>query len=201
VSDRPRVAVLALGASNHANICSGLVRAGGDPFAATTARDFDRCDAVVIPGVANVAFVIDALDAAGLRAPLLAAIDRGLPALGVCAGFQLCFERCEEAPQRSALGIFSGSVRELRAPKLPHMGWNRVEARVAGFPSGWAYFAHSFAAPDDSPDAIAVTEHGETFACAARRGNLLGVQFHPERSGAFGAAILAGFVREAGVRC
>jgi imidazole glycerol-phosphate synthase subunit HisH len=201
MTGRPRIAVVALGASNHATMCNALTRAGAQPVACRSADELDGADAVVIPGVANVAFLIDSIDANALRAPLLDAISRGLPALGVCAGFQVCFEACDEAPNRTTLGLFSGRVRAMDAPKLPHMGWNRVESTVPAFTSGWAYFAHSFAAPPGGAATIAVTRHGAVFASASRRDNVLGLQFHPERSGAFGAAILRAFVEDAGRRC
>jgi imidazole glycerol phosphate synthase glutamine amidotransferase subunit len=193
----PRIAVLSLGCSNAANIGTGLRRAGGDPFPMRTPGDLSRARALVIPGVANVAYLIEALDAAKLREPLTKAMRDGMPALGICAGFQLCFEGSDEAPGDSGLGIFTGRVRAMRARKIPHAGWNRVSSLVPDFESGWASFAHSFAVPADAAESIAVTQHDEWFASAGRRGNVLGVQFHPERSGAFGAALLAGFVRRA----
>jgi imidazole glycerol-phosphate synthase subunit HisH len=198
---RPPIAVLALGASNHANVCAGLRRAGADPFAFAAASDLDIARAVVIPGVANVSFLIDALDAAGLREPLLDAFERGLPALGICAGFQLLFDTSDEAPHRRLLGVFEGPVLAMHARTIPHMGWNWVEPIVPGRGGGWAYFAHSFAAPATAPDTVAVTEHAGSFASVARKRNVLGVQFHPERSGAFGSSILDAFVRTAVSRC
>jgi glutamine amidotransferase len=197
----PRIAVLSLGASNHANVATGLGLAGAEPFALREAKELDEADALVIPGVANVGYLIEALDAAGLREPLVAAIERGMPTLGICAGFQLLFARSSEAPQRRGLGVFAGSVRALRAKKLPHVGWNRVDSLAPDFAGGWAYFAHSFAVPPDVRETIAVTHHDEPFASAARERNVLGVQFHPERSGAYGAALLGAFVRGAMVRC
>lgn len=190
-----RIGVLTLGASNAANVGTGLLRAGGDPFAVRSARDFESADALVIPGVANVDFLIEALDAAALRNALMAATAAGTPTLGICAGFQLCFESTEEAPLRHGLGIFRGRVRSLSARKRPHMGWNWVASSAPEMPSGWAYFAHSFAPPAAVRDAIAITDHSDPFASAARNANVLGVQFHPERSGAYGASLLESFVR------
>ena len=190
-----KIAVLTLGASNHANICSGLARAGGSPYALRAPRDLYRAGAVVIPGVANVAFLVDALDAAGLRGALLRAMQSGMPALGVCAGFQLCFDASEEAPQRRLLGLFAGHVRALRAPKLPHMGWNRLQIKknsllLDGISSGTCfYFAHSFAAPSGS---YTIAEC-EGFSAAIARDNFYGVQFHPEKSAEAGLRLLKNF--------
>jgi glutamine amidotransferase len=195
----PRIGIITLGAANAANIATGLRRAGGEPFPVRGADDFKNAHALVIPGVANVEFLIEALDAAALRDPLAAAIRGGTPTLGICAGFQLCFESSDEATQQRGLGTFRGRVRSMRARKLPHTGWNWVASRVREFPSGWAYFAHSFAAPADVPNAIAVTNHGTPFASAARNANLYGVQFHPERSGKYGASFLESFVGGVGV--
>jgi imidazole glycerol-phosphate synthase subunit HisH len=86
-------------------------------------------------------------------------------------------------------------VTTMRSRKLPHLGWNWVASFVPELRSGWAYFAHSFAAPAGARDTIAVTDHETSFASAARYANLVGVQFHPERSGAYGAALLETFVR------
>lgn len=194
----PRIGIVTLGASNAANIASGLRRAGGDPFPIRTARDIESARALVIPGVANVDFLIEALDAAELRHTLLGAVRSGVPAFGICAGFQLCFEGSDEAPRRRGLGVFRGRVLSLLAQKRPHMGWNWVASNIGGFPSGWAYFAHSFAAPAGVRDAIAVTAHETLFASAARNHNVIGVQFHPERSGAYGASLLEAFVRGVG---
>jgi imidazole glycerol-phosphate synthase subunit HisH len=201
VKHRPRIAVVALGASNHATICNALARAGAEPLACRDASGFAHANGIVIPGVANVAYLIDAIDSASLRAPLMDAIGRGIPTLGVCAGFQVCFDGSDEAANRQTLGIFPGRVRALDAPKLPHMGWNLVESIVSGFAGGWAYFAHSFAAPPGGAETVAVTRHGAPFASASRRDNVLGLQFHPERSGAFGAAILRAFIQDAERAC
>jgi glutamine amidotransferase len=90
-------------------------------------------------------------------------------------------------------------VRRLRTPCVPHMGWNLVEPR-GDLARGWAYFANAFAPDAWVPDAIATTQDGDdTFASAAMRGNVLGLQFHPERSGAYGAALIASFVQSTAI--
>ena len=122
------------------------------------------------------------------------------PLLGICAGFQLLFERSDEAPEIAGLGIFTGNVRRVRTPRIPHMGWNRVTATSGRRPEGWAYFAHSYAPDSDLPDIVATTIDGsDVFGSMAERGSAIGAQFHPERSGAFGAELLARFVAGATV--
>jgi imidazole glycerol-phosphate synthase subunit HisH len=192
---RSHVGILTLGAANVRSLEGALQRAGTRAFAVTDAQGLALCDALVLPGVSNVGFVIEEMDRRRLRTPLLDALASGTPALGICAGYQLLFETTDEAPLMRGLGVFSGGVRRLQAPKLPHMGWNRVESRDPEFDSGWAYFAHTFVAPCGVETIAETALDGERFASASRRANVTGVQFHPERSGAYGAGILARFVR------
>jgi glutamine amidotransferase len=194
------VGIVTLGAANRRSIDSALTRAGAatrfidDPFAV------GACDALVLPGVANFGYVAEELDRTGMRAALIEAITFGIPLLGICVGFQLLFESSDEAPGARGLGIFEGAVRRLCTPRVPHMGWNRVDPQNGAIEAGWAYFANAYAPGADVRDAIAITRDGEDcFTSAAARGNVLGMQFHPERSSAYGARLLAAFVRSAEV--
>lgn len=198
---KPAIGIVALGACNRRSIESALQRAGGVVRTVNAPESISTCDALVIPGVANFGYVAAELQRSGLRAALLDAYAAGMPMLGICVGFQLLFERSEEAPEAAGLGIFSGTVRQLQTPRVPHMGWNRVEPLPSGtLSAGWAYFANAFAPGIDAPDAIAFTRDGdEAFTSAASRGSATGVQFHPERSGDYGAALLENFVRSASV--
>ena len=120
------------------------------------------------------------------------------PALGICLGMQLLFERSEEA-DTACLGIIAGGVRRLQAEPgrpVPHMGWSKVVVRdpALGISTGdYLYFAHSFAC-NDGPDAVATTDYGGELAAVVRRKNWLGAQFHPERSGEAGARFLKSFL-------
>jgi glutamine amidotransferase len=189
------VGILALGAANSRSIIHALHRAGADTVLLEQPEQLPAVCALVLPGVANLGYMIEALDRGNWRAPILEAIDVGLPTLGICAGFQLLCTRSEEAPGLRGLGVFSGIVTKLVAEKIPHMGWSRVDATSSVFESGWAYFAHSYAPSADLRETLAVTQCGGPFACAAGSGNVIGVQFHPERSGEFGARLLQRFVR------
>jgi glutamine amidotransferase len=156
-------------------------------------------DAIVLPGVGN--FGAAAARLAPARDSLRAALEDGTPCLGICLGMQLLFDASEEAGGRG-IGAIPGHVRRLLAARVPHMGWNGVEA--AGDPlfedTGdlVAYYANSFVCEPEDPDTvIAWTEYdGERWPAAVRRGRTLGVQFHPEKSGAPGLRLLRNFLAE-----
>lgn len=193
-----RIGIAQLGACNRRSIAAAIERAGGSVCWIDSAKEIAACDALVLPGVANAGYVIAELERRDLRSAIRGACESGLPVLGICAGFQLLYEYSEESPQAEGLGIFIGGVRRLKTPRVPHMGWNFVNSlERAALPSGWAYFAHAFA-PELSTETIAMTRDGDdVFAAAAQRGNVLGMQFHPERSGAYGAALIERFVKTA----
>jgi imidazole glycerol phosphate synthase glutamine amidotransferase subunit len=146
---------------------------------------------------------MDRLRDSGFVDPIVAWIAADKPFLGVCLGLQLLFETSDEDGAQT-FGVLPGRTRRLEsAPTLPHIGWNQVERRrdhplFEGITNGADfYFVHSYAgAPADTSDEVvlAETEHGARFVSAVARGNLLGVQFHPERSGEDGLRLLANFV-------
>jgi len=192
---RSQIGLLVLGACNKRSVTAALERADARTLDILQREDLERVDAVIFPGVANVGYVARALDHGGLRTPLGDAIRGGLPLLGICAGFQMLFEHSDEDRDVTGLGVFRGNVEALRGPKRLHMGWNRVAPLTANMPEGWAYFAHGFAAPANADGVIATTRFGSsTFASVSRGGSVTGVQFHPERSGAYGQAFLQQFV-------
>lgn len=196
----PTVGIVVLGAANRRSIDAALQRAGATTRFIEEPRAISTCDALVLPGVANFGFIAGELDRSGVRSALLEAVGFGIPLLGICVGYQLLFEGSEEAPKAKGLGIFAGLVRRLRTPRVPHMGWNRVEPTTATLAAGWAYFANAYAPDAQARDAIATTQDGEDrFASAAACRNVQGVQFHPERSGSYGAQILAAFVQSTAV--
>lgn len=193
-----RIGIAQLGACNRRSIAAALERAGASVCWIESAQEIAGCDGLVLPGVANAGYVIAEVERRGLRDALYEACTSGMPVLGICAGFQLLYEYSEEAPQAAGLGIFVGGVRKLQTPRVPHMGWNFASSLdETAFASGWAYFAHTYA-PELSTQTIAITRDGEdAFASAARCGNVTGVQFHPERSAAYGTALLERFVKTA----
>ena len=202
MSGGPRVAVVDYGAGNLVSIEQALAQVGAAPVRATKAGDLDGADLLVVPGVGAAAPAMERLEAAGLVEPIRRWIDADRPFLGICLGLQLLFDGSDE-DDAVTLGVLPGRTQRLEdAPTLPHIGWNQVERRrdhpaFAGVrDAADFYFVHSYAgAPEGADGAVlATTTHGRPFVSAVARGNLLGVQFHPERSGPDGLRLLANVV-------
>jgi imidazole glycerol phosphate synthase glutamine amidotransferase subunit len=203
-SDAPRVVVVDYGAGNLVSIEQALSAAGASVSRALTGDEIDDPDLLVVPGVGAAAPAMDRLREGGFLAPIRAWIDADRPFLGICLGLQLLYEASDEDGAET-LGILPGrTVRLEGAPTLPHIGWNQVVRRrahpaFAGIADGADfYFVHSYVAKPEGSSAdeliLADTEHGSRFASAVARGRLLGVQFHPERSGSNGLRLIANMV-------
>ncbi len=199
--DDPFIAVLDYGIGNLRSAEKALTALGAP---ARLESDPDRADAaaaVVLPGVGAFGPCALALERSGLAEVARRALGDGRPFLGICVGFQLLFEGSDESPGVEGLGALAGTVRRLPdGVKHPQMQWNRLErvgepsrllAGLAGSP--WVYFVHSFAPPVD-PSTVAVCDYGGKVCAASERGAVWGTQFHPEKSGREGLAILANFV-------
>jgi glutamine amidotransferase len=204
---RPRVAVVDYGAGNLVSIEQALTMVGADVRIARGPEGLGGADALVVPGVGAAAPAMRRLTRAGLVDPILRWLAGDRPFLGICLGLQLLFETSDEDGARM-LGAVPGRVERLRdAPTLPHIGWNQVDLRCPhpvfdGVASGSdLYFVHSYAGvPEGAMASDAVlgeTTHGRTFVSALGRGRMLGVQFHPERSGTDGLRLLSNFVAAA----
>ena len=202
MSERPRFAVVDYGAGNLVSIEHGLTTAGADVRFVLGPEDLAGADALVVPGVGAAAPAMERLRVQRLVEPIKAWIAADRPFLGICLGLQLLFEGSDE-DGAVTLGVLPGRSRRLRdAPTLPHIGWNQV-ARTYPHPvfdgiddGADFYFVHSYAGdlPDGHCDIVAQTTHGARFVSAVSRGNLVGVQFHPERSGADGLRLLSNVV-------
>ena len=199
---RVPVTVVDYGAGNLVSIEQALTAAGAVVRRAERASGIGEPALLVVPGVGASAPAMARLRAGGFEPAILEWVAADRPFLGICLGLQLLFETSDEDEART-LGVLRGhTVRLQDAPTLPHIGWNQVELRrhhraFAGIADGADfYFVHSYAgAPDDDDVVLAETEHGGRFTAAVARGRLLGVQFHPERSGADGLRLIANVVR------
>lgn len=196
-----RVTLVDSGTGNLFSLREAFRRAGTSVHITRSPDGVRSAQCLVLPGVASFPAIVRGIES--VTRPILEAVDRGVPLLGVCAGMQILFESSEEGPGEG-LGLLSGRVDALRADIVPNMGWSRFQATsdpwFDGIPQdSMVYFAHSYAAPADAEAVVATSDHGSPFAAAVRKRRIFGVQFHPEKSGRIGAAILRNFLREAGV--
>jgi imidazole glycerol-phosphate synthase subunit HisH len=157
-----------------------------------------------VPGVGAFPEAMRRLSEAGLDDVIRERASHGTPLLGICLGMQLLFEASAEHEGAAGLGLLPGEVTALEAPKLPHIGWNRVALeRPSGLTAGLGeaaafYHVHSFVCrPREDGDVVGRGEYGERFASIVERANVAGVQFHPEKSSRDGLALLANFVAAA----
>lgn len=206
------IALIDYGAGNLTSVRKALAAIEADVFVPAAPRDVADASGVIVPGVGHFG-ATRALDD-GWRMAILDRLGEGRPLLGICLGMQWLFEGSEEAPDLPGLGLISGSCYRLGKPqpaarqaaatpetvKIPHVGWNALDIQreasiMDGVPAGsQVYFTHSYAAPVTGETA-ALTVHGEPFASVVQRGQVAGVQFHPEKSGDVGLRILRNFVQ------
>ena len=202
-----RVALLDYGVGNVGSVRRAFERLGAEVVATSDPALVAGASRVVLPGVGAFAPARARLASSGLDEALRAAVGRGARLLGLCLGFQLLFEASEEFGTTEGLGLLPGRVAPFPpGARVPHVGWNRLETDgaaegplLAGLPRGsWVYFVHSFRPEGADPaDVAAFCDHGGRFVAAARRGNVWGCQFHPEKSSGIGRRILANFLAEA----
>jgi glutamine amidotransferase len=190
-----RVAIADYGAGNLRSVVSALTRAGARSTVTTDPGAVEDAELAVIAGVGHVESAARGLVRNGLDDAVRARVGAGRPTFGICVGMQLLFEESDEGGR--GLSLLAGPVRRLRARRVPHMGWNTLDVHdgdglLAGLARTDVYFAHSYAAEPADQDVIAATvDHDGDVVAAVACGPLAGVQFHPERSGAAGARLLA----------
>ena len=191
------IAIVDYRAGNIASVKKALDRLGSESVITADPGVIAQAERIVLPGVGHFA-ATKALDP--LRLTITRVIREGKPFLGICVGLQWMFAGSTEAPGASGFGLFPGEVSKFPPDvKSPHVGWNQISVRngsrlLAGIPSeAFVYFTHSYRAPVGE-GTVAECEYGGAFAAAVERGNVFGVQFHPEKSGDTGLAILRNFL-------
>ena len=199
-----QIALIDYGAGNLHSVHNALVKAGADHAAITADPDLvSRADRIVLPGVGAFRACRDALVAIPGMVDALrdAVLVRGVPFMGICVGMQLMADAGEEFGRHDGLGWVPGTVRLIQpsdpALKVPHMGWNDVVPADDAplLVPGEAYFLHSYHFDAADPaHVIATTDHGGPLVAAIGRDNMLGVQFHPEKSQSYGLSLLSRFL-------
>jgi glutamine amidotransferase len=190
------VVVLDYGSGNLRSAQRALERVGAGVTVTADVAAAREADGLVVPGVGAFAACMDGVRAVGAGPAVAARVAAGRPVLGICVGMQILFDRgVEHGVEADGLGVLPGRVARLAAPILPHMGWNTVcapagTALFAGLDADTRfYFVHSYAV-HETDGLVTTAEHGERFVAAVERGPVSATQFHPEKSGDAGAALL-----------
>ncbi|MBD3205638.1 imidazole glycerol phosphate synthase subunit HisH [Candidatus Bathyarchaeota archaeon] len=191
-------AIIDYGAGNLFSISKALEKTGLKVETTSNPKDLEKSDTIVLPGVGNFGPAARKLDP--LKNTIIEEVTSGKLFLGSCLGMQLLFESSEESPG-DGLGLVQGEVKKFSEKvKIPHMGWNTILRKrdspiLNDIPDeSYFYFVHSyFPRPENSKDILAVTTYGKTFTSIVERGNIIGTQFHPEKSGEIGARLLENF--------
>ena len=196
------IAIVDYGAGNLMSVHNSLDFLGYENKIAASPEVIERAAGVILPGVGAFPDAMDALHASGLTDAVLEAAKEK-PFLGICLGMQMLFEESDEVRPCKGLGLLPGRIERIETSlKLPQIGWNaldilRPNAMTEGVQQGdYVYFVHSFmAVPAEEGDLAAVTDYGARVPAMVARGNLFGCQFHPEKSGKVGLAMLKNFAK------
>jgi glutamine amidotransferase len=216
MSTTPRIVVVDYGMGNVLSVCRAIERCGGTAHLTANAGEVAKADRLVLPGVGAFGDCMKALAERELVSPVLQFVATGRPFLGICVGMQILHDWGEEFGGAAGLGLIPGRVVQIptRKPdgdtrKIPHIGWTNVVPPPEAGTSRWAdsifagseppvplYFVHSFsAAPTDPSHILAIADYqGFPVTAAVHRDNITGTQFHPEKSGPAGLALLKQFM-------
>jgi glutamine amidotransferase len=196
------IAIIDYGAGNIQSVKNALDYLKVENKITDKAEDIEKADKVIFPGVGAYGDVMKALEEKGLTESVKKAISEK-PYLGICLGLQVLFEESEESPGVKGLGIFKGKVKKFKSKtlKIPQIGWNSIKiAKKDEILKGikdesYFYFVHSyFVEPEDKSIILTKTDYGEEFVSGIVKDNVIGIQFHPERSGEVGLQLLKNFV-------
>ncbi|MGI6264259.1 MAG: imidazole glycerol phosphate synthase subunit HisH [Acutalibacteraceae bacterium] len=199
------IAIVDYGVGNLFSLNSSFAAIGVNAVPTADPAVIRQADRIVLPGVGAFGDAADKLRQSGLDDLLREEAGRGKPLLGICLGMQLLLEKSYEYGEHAGLGLIPGAVRPIAdvipaGLKIPHIGWNALQWEGEGHPlfryiqkGDHVYFVHSYYAADCQPAVIATAEYGAPLTAAVARDNVMGCQFHPEKSGAVGLNILRAF--------
>lgn len=195
------IAIIDYGMGNLRSVQKAFERVGASAFITQSAQDIRSAQKVVLPGVGAMQPAMDKLKALHIIDTIQDVVSKGTPFLGICLGFQLLFEKSYEGGDVRGLGIVKGEVKRFTELKIPQIGWNQLRIQRKDCPlfkgvgkAADVYFCHSYFVDPLQKDIIAsTTEYGIEFASALWKGNLFGVQFHPEKSQKVGLQVLKNF--------
>jgi len=196
-------AIVDYGVGNLFSLLSSFGAIGEDAIVSADPATIQSADRIVLPGVGAFSDAMQKLRASGMDEVLCRAAKKGTPILGICLGMQLLFEKSYEYGEHVGLGLVEGEVKQIPVSmglKLPHMGWNALSFGEKKHPlfrylseGDHVYFVHSYAAVGCDAHTIARTEYGGAVTAAVAKKNVMGCQFHPEKSGKIGLSILKAF--------
>ena len=198
------IAIIDYGVGNLFSLCSSLKKIGADAVVTSDPDVIRKADKLILPGVGAFADAAQKLRSSGLDQVILAEAAAGKELMGICLGMQMLFEKSYEFGEHKGLGLLRGSVvpMEGKIPqelKIPHIGWNALhfckESRLLRYikEGDCVYFVHSYYAVDCDESVVATAEYGAELTAAVQKGNIMGCQFHPEKSGEVGLNILRAF--------
>ena len=198
------IAIIDYGVGNLFSLCSSLERIGAEAVVTADPAVIRKADKLILPGVGAFADAAKKLSDTGMDVLVKEQAAAGKEIMGICLGMQLLFEKSYEFGEHAGLGLLKGSVIPMEGTipaqlKIPHIGWNALhfcrESKLLRYikPGDFVYFVHSFYATDCDSSVIATAEYGKELTAAVQQGNVMGCQFHPEKSGSVGLAILRAF--------
>ncbi|MBQ7573291.1 MAG: imidazole glycerol phosphate synthase subunit HisH [Clostridia bacterium] len=197
------IAIIDYGAGNLHSVKNALDFLGADSKITADKGEILLADKVILPGVGAFGDAVSSLKETGLFDTVIEVKNRGIPLLGICLGLQLMFDKSDETPGVSGLGLFKGKIVKIpdSGLKIPHMGWNSIkitkDSRILKDlgDEPYVYFVHSYYLNTDDKDLVsAYTEYGTRLDIAIERDNVFALQFHPEKSGRTGMKILKNFI-------
>ncbi len=197
-------AIIDYGVGNLFSLVSSLEKIGEDVVVTKDEETIKKAERIILPGVGAFCDAMEKLKSSGLIPVISERAEKGIPILGICLGMQLLFEKSYEYGTHEGLGFLKGEIMPIKDEnfpyKVPHMGWNRLILKNAGHPlykyienGDYVYFVHSYYAAKCEDCVIAATEYGKILTASVAKGNIMGCQFHPEKSGDIGLNILKAF--------